>query len=118
MADKALSIDLTMNVVEKSSHRVKRYKFGDGYEQIQKDGINSKKMEYDITTKPLSTADALGLKTNLDLVCQGDFFLATLTPYSSVSLRYRVKNSSYTQSFLPSTRKAIFTFTLEQAFTV
>ncbi len=117
MADRALALDLTLNVTEKVTHRVKKYGFGDGYEQIQKDGINSKITEYEITTKPLRTADASALKANLDLVAVGDYFLATITPFSSSSKRYRLKNGSYTEQVLPSTNRRIYTFTLQEAFT-
>jgi len=116
VADKALALDLTMNVAEKVSHRVRRYKFGDGYEQIQKDGINTKSTEYDIQTKPLSAATAASFKADLDNVCQGDYFVATLAPYSTTALRYRIKNGDYSMSYLPSTKRSIFSFTLQLAF--
>jgi phage-related protein len=116
VADKALSLDLTINVSEKVFHRVKKYGFGDGYEQIQKDGINSRSTEYEITTKPLSSSDASTLKTNLDSVATGDYFVATLSPFSTTSKRYRLKNGSYTEQLLPSTARHIFTFTLQEAF--
>jgi phage-related protein len=117
VADRTLSLDLTISVTEKVSHRVKKYGFGDGYEQLQKDGVNTKKTEYDITTKPLTAADASALRTNLDLVASGDYFLATLTPFSTTSQRYRLKNGTYNEQILPSTNKRIFTFTLSLAFT-
>lgn len=116
MADKSLALDLTLNVVEKASHRVRKYKFADGYEQIQKDGINTKITEYDITTKPLSAATATAFIADLDAVAQGDYFMATLKPFSSSSKRYRLKNNNYQQSYLPSTSRSIFTFTLIESF--
>lgn len=116
MADKALTLDLTLNVVEKVLHRVRKYKFADGYEQIQKDGINTKITEYEITTKPLSAAVATAFISDLDSVAQGDYFVATLKPFSNTSKRYRLKNNNYQQSYLPSTQRSIFTFTLMEAF--
>jgi phage-related protein len=116
VADRTLSLDLTLNVTEKVSHRVRKYGFGEGYEQLQKDGINTRKTEYDVTTKPLSAADAATLRTNLDLVAGGDYFLATLAPFSTTSQRYRLKNGTYSEQILPSTNRRIFTFTLSLAF--
>lgn len=117
MADRALSLDLTISVVEKVTHRVRKYGFGEGYEQLQKDGINTKRTEYDITTKPLTSANAGTLRTNLDLVAGGDYFLATLTPFSNTQQRYRLKNGTYSEQILPSTNRRIFTFTLSLAYT-
>jgi len=116
VADRTLSLDLTISVVEKVTHRVRKYGFGEGYEQIQKDGINTKRTEYDVTTKPLTSADANTLKTNLDLVASGDYFLATLAPFSSTQQRYRLKNGTYNEQILPSTNRRIFTFTLSLAY--
>lgn len=116
MADRTLSLDLTLSVTEKVSHRVRKFGFGEGYEQLQKDGINTKRTEYDITTKPLTVADAGALKTSLDLVASGDYFLATLTPFSTTQQRYRLKNGTYNEQILPSTNRRIFTFTLSLAF--
>lgn len=116
MADRTLSLDLTISVMEKVSHRTRKFGFGEGYEQLQKDGINTKRTEYDITTKPLTVADAGAMRTNLDLVASGDYFLATLTPFSSTQQRYRLKNGSYSEQILPSTNRRIFTFTLSLAY--
>ena len=58
MADINLSIDLPASIQEVTTHRVKRFGFGDGYEQIAADGINSRGTSYEFTTKPLSPADA------------------------------------------------------------
>ncbi len=116
MADRTLSLDLTLQVTEKVSHRTRKFGFGEGYEQLQKDGINTKRTEYDVTTKPLTSADAATLRTNLDLVAGGDYFLATLAPFSSTQQRYRLKNGSYSEQILPSTNRRIFTFTLSLAY--
>lgn len=116
MADKSLSLDLTINVGEKITHRVRKYKFADGYEQIQKDGINTRITEYAITTKPLTAATAALLIKDLDAVAQGDFFLATLKPFSTTNRRYRLKENGYQQTFMPQSKKSVFTFTLIESF--
>lgn len=116
MADRTLALDLTINVMEKVTHRTKRFGFGDGYEQLQKDGINTKKIEYDITTKPLTVADAAALRTSLDFVAGGDYFLATLTPFSTTQERYRLKDGVYSEQILPSTNRRVFSFTLSLAY--
>ena len=116
MADRNLAIDLTIGVTENVVHRVRRYGFGDGYEQLQPDGINSKLTEYTITTRPLTAAAAGALRTDLDNVARGDHFLATLQPFSSVQQRYRIKDNKYSEQILPSTNRRVFTFVLQLAF--
>ena len=46
MADVSLALDLRMEVSEKTSHRVRKYGFGDGYEAMAVDGIYSRQTEY------------------------------------------------------------------------
>lgn len=119
MADVSLALDLVMSVEEKTVHRVRKYGFGDGYELLAPDGINSRIMEYNITTRPLTNAEALGnngLRSKLDKVCAGDFFVATLQPYSLVESRYRIVDSNYSSSYLPGSDKFIYSFSLRQAF--
>lgn len=100
MADVNLALDLVSNVQEKRSHRVKKFSFGDGYEQISADGVNTLITEYDITTRPLKAADALVLLNGLDAVAVGDHFLATLSPFSTTARRYRLKDNSFSRQFL------------------
>lgn len=100
MADVNLALDLVSNVQEKRTHRVRKFSFGDGYEQISADGVNTRMSEYDITTRPLNSIDALVLRNSLDDVAVGDYFLITLTPFSQTPRRYRLRDSSYTRQFL------------------
>jgi len=118
MADKALSLDLVLEVREESAHKVYKFGFGDGYEQIRKAGINSKVRSYNIKTRPLESADSDDLRSDLDDVCTGDYFVATLTPYTSQSRRYRIPDSTYSRQWLPNSETTIYTFTLEEAHTV
>ena len=100
MADVNLSLDLVSNIQEKRTHRVRKFSFGDGYEQIAADGINTRTTEYSITTRPLKSADAVTLLDGLDAVAIGYFFVATLQPFSTTPRRYRVKDNSFTRQFL------------------
>lgn len=100
MADVNLALDLVSNVQEKRTHRVRKFSFGDGYEQISADGVNTRMSEYEITTRPLNSTDALVLRNALDDVAVGDYFLMTLTPFSQTARRYRLRDSSYTRQFL------------------
>ena len=88
MADVNFGIDLVNTVQERMSHRVRRFGFGDGYEQIAADGVNSRMVEYDITTRPLKVADATTMRTALDNAAIGDYLLCTLEPYSNIQRRY------------------------------
>lgn len=118
MADVNLALDFTMNVQESTTHRVRKFGFGDGYEQIAADGINTRSTEYQVTTKPLNSADASVMKTGLDQVAVGDYFLATLLPFSTEQRRYRLKDNSYQRQILPSnlTSYEVYQFTLVEAF--
>ena len=58
MADRILAFDLIMGVEEVTTHRIRKFGYGDGYEQIAPDGINTKVREYNITTVPFSALDA------------------------------------------------------------
>lgn len=100
MADVNFAIDLILKTEERMAHRVRKFGFGDGYEQIAADGINTRIVEYDITTRPLKSADAFTMRTALDKAAVGDFLVCTLTPYSTISRRYRLKDNSYTREFL------------------
>ena len=116
MADRALALDLVLSVEETTNHRVRRFGYGDGYEQVSPDGINTAVREYNITTRPLSFFEFVLLKNELDAVCTGDFFLATLQPYSSVETRYRVADSRYSTSHLPASDTYRISFLLREAF--
>ena len=122
MADISLiALDLVMSVEETTTHRVRKFGYGDGYEQIAPDGINTKVREYNITTVPFNLVETNAFKANLDEVCAGDFFLVPgssgLPPYIiGESVRFRIADNKYTISNLPSSDKYIFEFTLREAF--
>ena len=118
MADVNLSLDLLNEVRESTSHRVKRFGFGDGYEQVAADGANTRITKYDVVTRPLSTADSSVLRGNLDKVIKGDYFVATLTPFSSEARRYRIDGDGYTRRLLTvgDTFRETLEFTLKEAY--
>ena len=117
MADVSLLLDLRMEVSETTSHRVRKYGFGDGYEAIAKDGINTRRTEYSIKTEPIKDITTSSIfQESLDRVSTGDFFLATLAPFSTVPRRYRLKDSSYTREINPSNKSVTFSFTLVEAY--
>ena len=127
MADVNLSIELVSSASEQLTHRVRKFGFGDGYEQIAQDGINSRSASYDITTRPLNLLDADTVSDALDKAATGDYLLMTLKPFSYVQRRYRLVNSSYTRQFLKAPNDnsfittsgrayVMFQFTLVEAF--
>ena len=123
MADITLiALDLVMSVEETTTHRVRKFGFGDGYEQIAPDGINTKVREYNITTRPFDADEANDLKANLDEVCAGDFFLLdnssiAMEPYIiGETVRFRIADNKYKLANLPASDKYIFSFTLREAF--
>ena len=117
---------LIVGVKESTQHRVRKFGYGDGYEQIAPDGINSRIRDYNIKTRPLTDIEAnsnlksggafLGLRPALDLVCRGDFFVATLDPLNTAEARYRVVDNKYDVEYIPAADKYIFTFELREAF--
>ena len=120
MADVNLALDFRIDVVERTSHRVRTYGFGDGYEAISADGINTRKTEYAITTEPLR-GDTSTFQSNLDRVATGDYFLTNaassfLAPYVSEARRYRLKDNTYDKKYLPASGAVVFTFTLVEAY--
>ena len=65
---------------------------------------------------PLNSADYISFREDLDFVCQGNFFKATLSPYSLEETRYRVVDSNYSLTYLPSSERYVISFTLREAF--
>ena len=117
MADVNLTLDLRMEVNEQTTHRIRKYGFGDGYEAIAKDGINTRLTEYNVTTEPIKDATTqTTFIADLDKVATGDYFLATLAPFSAVPRRYRLKDNTYSRRILPSNRAMTFSFTLVEAY--
>jgi len=121
MADRPLIIELLLGVQETTNHRIRKFGYGDGYEQIAADGINTKVREYNITTIPFSRFEMNAFKEQLDDVCVGDFFLVPafpgLPPYIvGEEIRFRLVDNNYTLTFFPAAEKFQFTFTLKEAF--
>ena len=123
MADRAFNIDLILGVEEVTTHRVRKFGFGDGYEQIAPDGINTKVREYNITTIPFAELDAQVFKLSvLDEVCRGDFLLIPrdigFPPYipAGRTVRFRLVDNKYSITSLPASGKFQFTFSIREAF--
>ena len=123
MADRTFSIDLIMGVDEVTTHRVRKFGFGDGYEQIAPDGINTRVREYNVTTVPFSFIEAQLFRSDLlDQVCAGDFLLLDravgLPPYipAGLTVRFRLVDNKYSITSLPASDKFQFTFSLREAF--
>ncbi len=117
MADVNLTLDFRIEVQERTTHRVRKYGFGDGYEAVAKDGINTRQTEYSVTTEPIrATATQTTFQNNLDSVAQGNYFLATLTPFSTTERRYRLKDNTYERKIMPSSGASEYSFVLVEAF--
>tara|TARA_B100000073_G_scaffold203362_2_gene168631 strand:+ start:994 stop:1356 length:363 start_codon:yes stop_codon:yes gene_type:complete len=114
-----LSLDLILGVEEKHNHRVRKFGYGDGYEQLAPDGINSLVREYNITTIPFSSSQYETFKAALDAVCVGDTFLIkSLQPFISTldGVHFRLVDNTYSVDYLPAADKYRFSFGLREAF--
>tara|TARA_B100001778_G_C18597066_1_gene635290 strand:- start:1960 stop:2322 length:363 start_codon:yes stop_codon:yes gene_type:complete len=117
MADVNLTLDFRMEVVETTSHRVRTYGFGDGYEAMSPDGVNSRMTEYSVVTEPIvGAATQTSFQRDLDKVAVGDYFLATLQPWSNEQRRYRLKDNTYSRKINPVIGAIEYTFTLVEAY--
>jgi len=75
MAQPPLILDVQYGLTARRGTRLRRISFGDGYEQVVPDGLNSDIRRYEIQTIPMS--DLLASKLDEDLSeLQGDFFYA------------------------------------------
>lgn len=76
------------------STRVRRISFGDGYEQVTPDGINSDIRIYDLRTRPISDSLAVQIDDAFSDL-NGDFFYARF-PQDSVVYKYRLEPNQWT----------------------
>lgn len=75
MAQPTLTLDVEYGLTVRRGTRVRRIQFGDGYEQVVPDGANTDIRKYDITTVPITDAQAQALDDDLSSL-SGDFFYA------------------------------------------
>jgi len=73
--------------------RIRKVQFGDGYEQLAPDGINTETVTYAIETLPLSDTQAASLNTTL-LSRKGNFFFSKL-PDETVVAKYRLDDNRW-----------------------
>jgi hypothetical protein len=76
--------------------RIRKAQFGDGYEQVAPDGINTDTVVYTIETLPLSDAQATSLDTTLRNR-KGDFFFSKLKDEPAVA-KYRLDDNRWSWS--------------------
>jgi hypothetical protein len=88
-----LDIPLREQLGISRTSRIRKVQFGDGYEQIAPDGINTDTVSYSIETMPLSDAQAASLNSTL-LARKGDFFFSKLKDEPSVA-KYRIDDNRW-----------------------
>jgi hypothetical protein len=86
-------IPLTQQLAIDRTSRIRKAQFGDGYEQIVPDGINTETVVYSIETFPLSDAQAASLNNTL-LARKGDFFFSKLKDEPAVA-KYRLDDNRW-----------------------
>jgi hypothetical protein len=73
MPQPTFTIDVEYGLAVRRGTRLRRVSFGDGYEQVVPDGLNSDIRKYDVRTVPITDAQAAALDEDLSDL-QGDFF--------------------------------------------
>ena len=73
MAQPTFTINVQYGLTARRGTRLRRVSFGDGYEQVVPDGLNSDIRKYEIQTVPITDAQASALDEDLSDL-QGDFF--------------------------------------------
>lgn len=73
MAQPTFTINVQYGLTARRGTRLRRVSFGDGYEQVVPDGLNSDIRQYEIQTVPITDAQASALDEDLSDL-QGDFF--------------------------------------------
>lgn len=73
MTQPTFAIPCSYGLTAKKGTRMKKVQFGDGYEQVSPDGLNSEMRSYDIETVPIADSTAIALDARLTAL-QGDFF--------------------------------------------
>jgi phage-related protein len=89
----ALDIPLREQLGIDRTSRIKKAQFGDGYEQVAPDGINTELVVYSIETLPLSDTQAASLNSTL-LSRKGDFFYSKFKDETAVA-KYRIDDNRW-----------------------
>lgn len=89
MAQPTLTLEVEYGLTVRRGTRVRRVQFGDGYEQVVPDGVNTDIREYDIKTVPITDSQAEALDEDLAAL-GGDFFYSQ---FSQDDRRYKYRLS-------------------------
>ncbi len=89
------TLPLTTHIDESSSmkrtFRVKRVEFGNGYEQVAPDGINSSRDEWSVVYRNLTSAERDTLLNVLN-AAQGWDYISWQAPGDAASKKWRINN--------------------------
>jgi hypothetical protein len=88
-----LDIPLREQLAIDRTSRIRKVQFGDGYEQIAPDGINTDTVVYSIETLPLSDTQATSINSTL-LAQKGNFFFSKLKDEPAVA-KYRLDDNRW-----------------------
>lgn len=93
--------------------RVLKAQFGDGYEQVSPDGVNTDIREYTIETAPLSDEAAVSLDAQLSAL-NGDFFYSQFFMDSAL-FKYRLEPNAW-QWRVIGPNNNVFSFTVKRIY--
>ena len=89
MTQPILAIACEYGLTVQRGNRTLRAQFGDGYEQVVPDGVNTEIRGYTIDTPPISDAAAIALDEQLSAL-RGDFFYSQFYMDSAL-FKYRLE---------------------------
>lgn len=93
MTQPTFAIPCEYGLTVRRGNRTIKAQFGDGYEQVSPDGVNTDIREYTIDTVPISDETAIALDAQLSAL-RGDFFYSQFFMDDSV-YKYRLEPSAW-----------------------
>jgi phage-related protein len=113
MTQPTFAISCLYGLVAERGTRTKRVQFGDGYEQVSPDGINSEIRSYSIETAPITDEAAIELDRQLSAL-QGDFFYSQFF-MDDKQYKYRLEQNQW-QWRVIGPNSNVFNFTVKRIY--
>ncbi len=113
MTQPTFAIACEYGLTVRRGNRTLKAQFGDGYEQVVPDGVNSDIREYTIDTAPISDQAAIDLDAQLSAL-KGDFFYSQFYMDSGL-FKYRLEPNAW-QWRVIGPNNNVFSFTVRRIY--